>query len=100
MYFTRNPRFKLGQILATPGALAVLEKAGVQPVSLLARHQSGDWGELCKEDREMNEQAIQNERDKDKRQRVMSVYLVGSEKVYLITEHDRSVSTLLLPSDY
>ncbi len=100
MYFTKNPKFKLGKIVATPGALKVLKDAGVNPISLVARHQAGDWGKICEEDTEANNQAIENERDKDKRQRVMSVYLVGNETIYIITEHDRSVSTLLRSCEY
>ena len=100
MYYTKSPKFKLGQIVATPGALAILEKAGVRPISLLAKHQSGQWGQMCKSDKDLNEQAIANERDKDKRQRVFSSYKVGKSTLYIITEFDRSVTTLLLPSDY
>ena len=100
MYYTKQPKFKLGKIVATPGALAALKEAGVDPVSLLARHQSGDWGDLCKADREMNEQAIKNERDKDNRQRVFSIYKIGRSTIYIISEHDRSVTSLLTSQDY
>ena len=101
MYYTKSPKFKLGQIVATPGALAVLKKAGVKPVVLLARHQSGDWGgQLCQEDRELNELAVANERDKDNRHRVFSLYKIKHETIYIITEHDRSSTTILLSSDY
>ncbi len=98
MNFCNNPKFSLGKTLLTPGALDVLQKGNISPATLLKRHQSGDWGDLCKEDREMNDSAIQNE--EENRQRVMSVYKVGTETIWIITEWDRSVTTLLLPSEY
>ena len=53
-----KPMFALGQLAATPGALAKLEKAGQRPMDLLARHTPGDWGDLDEEDRRANDIAI------------------------------------------
>ncbi len=50
-----NLLFRLGRLAATPGALATLEQSGEQPAHFLARHASGDWGEVCAEDRRLND---------------------------------------------
>jgi len=92
------PRLETGQVVATPGALRMLEQVNVAPMALLARHVFGDWGDLCSEDKEANDQAVRCGG------RVFSSYEIGSEpggpKVWLITEHDRSVTTFLLPEEY
>ncbi len=86
---------ELGATVATPGALEALEQAGVSPASLLVRHQSGDWGEVPKED------ARENERSLKHGYRVLSSYPLGEgRKVWIITEADRSATTILLPSEY
>ena len=90
-----GPLFPLGQVLATPHALAVLEDHGVLPASLLERHGRGDWGELCEEDAQANRDALRGGL------RLLSSYrLADGVKVWLITEADRSSTTLLLPEDY
>lgn len=88
--------FKLGNVVATPSALDLLDRAGINASTLLARHEKGDWGVICAEDAAANIQAI---RDGD---RVLSAYELGKncERLWIITEHDRSVTTLLLPEDY
>lgn len=86
--------FPLGQTVATPGALRVLGDTGVSWVSLLRRHQSGDWGEVDLSDSHENELGLRQG------YRLMSVYPVGSETVWVITEADRSSTTILLPEDY
>jgi hypothetical protein len=88
--------FRLGHVVATPNVLDLLDRAGVNASVLLAKHEQGDWGVICAEDAAANIQAI---RDGD---RVMSAYEVGKnrERLWIITEHDRSVTTLLLPEDY
>lgn len=88
-------RFALGRVVATPAALTLLKDAQVEPVTLLGRHVTGDWGELDPEDARANEAALADEA------RVLSSYPVkGSEKVWIITEADRSVTTILTPHDY
>jgi hypothetical protein len=91
-----KPLFPLGQIVATPNALALLTKTGVTPLSLIHRHVIGDFGDVCDEDKRANLQALKDET------RIFSGYLIGSEgdKIWVITEADRSVTTLLLPEDY
>ena len=86
--------FHLGRVVATPGALKMLVEAGEDPLSLLSRHCSGDWGEIDVHDRRENERSIKNG------WRVLSAYPVGEKKVWIITEADRSVTTLLLPEEY
>lgn len=87
--------FSLGQVVATPGALEALERAHQSPLEFLSRHVSGDWGELDEHD--------QNENDFSVRHgfRILSSYrTAGGEKLWLITERDRSSTTLLLPEEY
>jgi len=94
----RKILFKLGQVAATPGALAVLDKfpggASYGTLSLITRHQSGDWGEMGAEDKKANNDALVTE------QRLLSAYTVGGKKVWVITERSRDVTTILLPEDY
>jgi hypothetical protein len=88
---TKAPLFPFGQIVATPGALAALEKAGQQPGEFLARHGSGDWGELDEHDRKENQLSL------ERGFRLLSSYRTNAkERLWLITEADRSVTTLLL----
>jgi hypothetical protein len=87
--------FRLGRVLATPGALRLLDECGLGGLILLVRHQSGDWGELCNEDRLANDRAVING------ERILSSYVVSNgKKIWLITEADRSVTTFLLPEEY
>ncbi len=90
------PLFDLGRVVATPGALALLTAAGENPADLLDRHVRGDWGEVPPED------ARENARSLKYGWRVMSSYPVGDagERVWVITEADRSSTCLLLPSEY
>ncbi len=89
-------RLEPGRVVATPGALEVLEDAGVEPHELLRRHLSGDWGELDAHDRRENERSLKHGF------RVLSSYPVGEDgqKVWIITEADRSSTCILLPSEY
>jgi len=86
--------FNLGRTVATPEALRQLNRLGVPPIRLIARHASGDWGDLCAEDKQANKDAI---RDGD---RILSAYKLEGEKFYVITEADRSVTTVLLAYEY
>ncbi len=89
------PLFSAGQIVATPGALALLEQANKSPLELLSRHFRGDWGDLCQDDKAENELSLRYGF------RLMSSYQVtDTEKLWIITEADRSVTTLLLPAEY
>lgn len=88
------PKFALGATVATPGALDLLDHAGVNASDYLARHQYGDFGSICAEDAQSNHDAIKNGL------RVFSAYDIGKARLWVITEADRSVTTLLLPSEY
>ncbi len=92
----RSPRFQLGQVVATPGALDALERAGTTPLRLLGRHESGDWGDLSDDDIAENEFSLKEGF------RLLSAYNLPDtgEKIWVITEADRSVTTLLLPEEY
>lgn len=88
------PKFALGATVATPGALNLLDHAGVNASDYLVRHQHGDFGYICAEDTESNLDAIAHGL------RVFSAYDIGKARLWVITEADRSVTTLLLPSEY
>ena len=87
-----QPRFPLGKIFATPGAIAL----DVDLSQYLRRHHCSDWGEaLCDEDRRTNDEALEDGF------RLLSCYRThAGDRLYIITEHDRSVTTILLPSEY
>jgi hypothetical protein len=88
-------KFPLGQVVATPGALAALQSTGQSPVPFLQRHSQGDWGELDPEDVQENEFALTYGL------RLLSAYtLKDGTHIWIITEADRSVTTILLPSEY
>ena len=90
-----KPLFTLGQVVATPGALAALEKAGQQPGDFLARHVSGDWGEVPPEDVEENELSLKQGF------RLLSAYRTNAgDRIWVITEADRSSTCILLPEEY
>lgn len=95
------PRFKLGKMVATPGALALLEKHGVSPASLLSRHALGDWGDLDVDDRAANDAAIKNG------SRILSAYVVNGDRFWVMTEAAsddagliRASTCIMLPSEY
>jgi hypothetical protein len=87
---TTGPKFPMGRFVATPGAFAL----GIDLQALLARHASGDWGDLCAED------LATNEHDLAHGERLFSSYKTEKGTVWIITERDRSVTTILLPSEY
>ena len=84
----------LGRVVATPGSLRVLLEAGEDPLRYLARHASGDWGDLDTYDRRENELSLHHG------WRIVSSYPVGETTIWIITEADRSVTTILLPEEY
>jgi len=88
-------RFPLGRTLSTPGALTALTEARTSPLALLARHARGDWGDLDEEDWQANERALTTG------ERLFSAYtLLTRARLWVITEADRSATTLLLPEEY
>ena len=95
-----KPKFSLGQTLSTPGALKALQDAGQSPADFLSRHLVGDWGEVCADDKDLNDLAVVEG------SRILSAYrTLKGEKIWIITEAtddggNRSATTLLLPSEY
>ena len=90
-----NKTFLLGKLVATPGALTALAQSGHPPTEFLDRHQRGDWGEICADDWKLNDEALV---DGD---RLLSAYKTNKgDRIWIITEADRSVTTVLLPSEY
>lgn len=90
----RPPLFPLGRIVATRGVLMHLEREGVAADPYLDRHVRGDWGDVPREDAEANQYAVLVGA------RILSSYLIAGERVWIITEADRNVTTLLFPSEY
>jgi hypothetical protein len=87
--------FHLGELVATPSALAALEDAGQTPLEFVRRHQCGDFGEVCAADKRENDLSIK------RGYRILSEYRTNADvRLWLITEADRSATTLLLPSEY
>ena len=84
----------LRRVVATPEALKLLGDVGENPFDYITRHAAGDWGELCAFDRRQNEIALRDG------YRVVSSYEMTAGRVWIITEADRSVTTILLPEEY
>ena len=92
---SKQPAFELGQIVATPGALAALKKARQQAGEFLTRHVNREWGGLPDEDHKENEYSLEHGF------RLLSAYRTNSgDGLWIITEADRSITTLLLPEEY
>jgi hypothetical protein len=90
-----QPNFKTGQMVMTAGVNDLVQRGVLNPVSYLQRHLNGDWGDLCDEDRRANNDALTHG------DRLFSSYqLTPDLKLWIITEWDRSVTTLLLPEEY
>lgn len=90
-----QPNFEFGKCVCTPGAQEAMEEADQEPRVFLDRHRDGDWGEVCRDDWEENELSLREGF------RLLSVYRTGlGVKLYVITEADRSVTTMLLPEEY
>jgi hypothetical protein len=88
-----TPKFRLGWLAATPHVLDVLQNEDI--VAGLARHRAGDWGDVCQEDRTANDQALENGT------RLLSAYRSAAGLTFwIITEGDRSATTVLMPEDY
>ena len=86
-------KFELGQVLVTPGAYEALNLKDA--ADCLVRHASGDFGDMSEEDKALNEEAVENEG------RIMSAYRDSNGvKFWIITEWDRSATTILLPDEY
>jgi len=97
-YTNRQPsvtRFALGQTYVTPGAEEALMIAGQTSIEFLRRHISNDWGELSDEDARENEFSLREGF------RLLSAYRTAKgQRLWIITEADRSSTTILLPDEY
>ena len=90
-----EPLFRLGTLVATPGALALLREFALAPIDFLIRHRQGDWGDLDEDDIKANRAALHYGT------RLLSAYEISADrKLWIITEADRSSTTLLLPEEY
>lgn len=87
-------KFELGQVVVTRNCLDYAEEHQVDLMHLLTRHANKDWGDLCSEDKALNDQALETDG------RVLSSYVVGGKKFYINTEWDRSYTTIMLAEDY
>lgn len=100
MIAVSSPLFKLGRVLATPGALAALEQSGQSVWEFLTRHLAGDWGLVDAHDKAANDEAITDG------SRLLSAYtLKTGETIWIITEAqddngNRAATTACLPQDY
>ena len=94
--FVPPPLFPTGPLAVTEGVEELVLQGQLNPTPYLHRHISGDWGDLCDDDRRQNDAALASGED-----RLFSSYQVTPDlKLWIITEWDRSVTTLLLPSEY
>jgi hypothetical protein len=92
---TNHMKVELGRVLATPDALAALEESGQSPAEFLDRHAAQDWGEVCQDDWQLNDLAlVQGDR-------LLSSYRTKKNVViWVISDSDRSATTILLPENY
>ena len=92
---TTTPLFSLGSLVATHGALEVLAQSNQTPSDFLARHVRGDWGDVCAEDKQLNDEALREG------SRIVSAYKTATgARIWVITEADRSATAILLPDEY
>lgn len=84
----------LGRVVATPGVLQVLGEMGISPLELVTMHATGNWGQVSEADWQANERALQDG------SRIFSAYEIQGQKIWIITEADRSSTCILLPNEY
>lgn len=84
--------FELGQIIATQAVYQILSKESIS--LLLMRYLNGDWGDMDKHDKVANDEAIQHN------ERIVASYIIDDEKIFIITEADRSATTLMFAYEY
>jgi hypothetical protein len=88
-------KFPVGQVVATPAAIEAMQESGQTPGFFLSRHATGDWGMVDREDWQLNDEALKDGT------RLLSAYkTLRGVKLWIITEADRSLTTLLLPDEY
>jgi len=94
---TMVPKFSLGMVVVTPGVQALLKFPQMPVVELsmyINRHACGDWGDVHPDDVGANDRSLEDGT------RLLSAYVLNGEKIWIITEADRSVTTVLLPDEY
>lgn len=89
----KSDLFQPGQLLFTPGVLELVEH-GLDPIPYLARHLLGDWGDLGPKDKKENDLSVKAG------YRIFSAYKTPAGKIWIITEADRTATTILLPEEY
>jgi hypothetical protein len=89
-----KPRFEIGKIYATAGVTRWAEKHEIDLTRYIRRHHCGDWGDLDAEDRQANEDALEHGA------RIFSAYVTDDRKIYIVTEYDRSMTTIMLATEY
>lgn len=87
-------KFQTGRVLITPGASDLMEEHGRNPLEFIERHVNKDWGDIPEDDIPRNNQALIDGT------RIISAYKIGEEKIWIITEADRSATTILLSEEY
>jgi hypothetical protein len=91
----RVPLFSLGMVVRTPGAVQALEAAGQRPEEFVDRHAHGDWGDVPEADKHENDFSLTYGF------RILSSYTTSAgERIWVLTEADRSATTILLPDEY
>lgn len=91
----KTPRFPLGSVFVADEAAHALARSGESLLTFLLPHLSGDWGTVDPDSVQMNNRALRQKND-----RIFSQYPFGDDNLWLITEHDRSATTLLYPHEY
>jgi hypothetical protein len=89
-----EPKFNLGETCATPAVIQLAATHGLTLYRYLRKHHCGEWGDLSDEDKAANDHALENG------DRILSAYHIADRKIYIITEHDRSRTTLMLAEEY
>lgn len=90
-----TPLFEMGRLVATPGGITFCDKHLISIISLVRRHLRGDWGDMCDSEKKQNDDAVRTGNS-----RIFSAYEFTVGRLWVITERDRSVTTILLPSEY
>ena len=93
--FLSREAFPLGRLVATPGAVGALKRTAENPADFLQRHVNRDWGDLSEADRDTNDEALETGGSL-----LSAYYLDDGTRLWIVTEGDRSVTTLLLPIEY
>ncbi|TAE87545.1 MAG: hypothetical protein EAZ82_07690 [Verrucomicrobia bacterium] len=89
-----EPKFEIGKTYATPAVTQWAGEQGIDLTKLMWRHHCGEWGDLCDDDKSANDEALETG------DRILSAYQISGRKIYIITEYDRSKTTIMLATEY